>query len=271
MLKDLTLIVDARTKEAGSYALSLAKLIDAHLTLFLVDVETALATYSMAELRYDLILAEREERREAIVTTVTRLQSQGKAQGLSVDALHLEESNEAEIGRLNRTLRLFDLIIIEQAYGEQIGERARMIEAAIFEAARPVLLVPNIQTTPPSLKTILVAWDGSAPAARALDDALPLLVRANHVEIVEVVTKSSVPCDEATLMRHLARHGVDAVFRQTPSTGDIGNTLLSHAADVGADLLVMGAYGHSRLREAFLGGATRTILECMTIPVLMSR
>jgi nucleotide-binding universal stress UspA family protein len=102
---------------------------------------------------------------------------------------------------------------------------------------------------------------------------LPLLVRAAQVEILNVDGKGLEDIHEhgRVVTRHLARHGIDATFKQTMSAGDIGNTILSYAADIGADFLVMGAYGHSKLREALFGGTTRTLLESMIIPVLMSR
>jgi nucleotide-binding universal stress UspA family protein len=134
-------------------------------------------------------------------------------------------------------------------------------------------VVPYIQKEAANLRNVLVAWDGSAPAARALADALPILVRAERVEILSVDGRGIDDVHEhgRAVTRHLARHGIDATFKRTTSAGDIGNTILSHAADIGADFLVMGAYGHSKLREALFGGTTRTLLESMTIPVLMSR
>ena len=102
---------------------------------------------------------------------------------------------------------------------------------------------------------------------------MPLLARANRVELLSVdSTALKVNDGQGTaLTRHLLRHGIKGTFKQTPSAGKIGETLLSYAADMNADLLVMGAYGHSRLREAVFGGTTHTLLKNTTIPVLMSR
>ncbi|MFI4994818.1 MAG: universal stress protein [Hyphomicrobiales bacterium] len=273
MIKDLALIVDGRTKKAGPYALSLASLLDAHLTAISAIVERHLASYAYAELRYDLIASAREKMQESANEVVKQLKTKGAADGLKVDSLSLDCFEDAGFEKLKEMLRIFDLIIVEQADVEEREGRTRTIESIVFGSGRPVLVVPYIQTRPASFKSVLVAWDGSVPAARALGDALPLLARADRVELLRVDGKTLKHHDEHGLAvtRHLARHGIDATYKRTTSAGDFGNTLLSHAADTGADFLVMGAYGHSRLREAVFGGTTRTLLESMTIPVLMSR
>jgi nucleotide-binding universal stress UspA family protein len=120
-----------------------------------------------------------------------------------------------------------------------------------------------------------VAWDASREATRAVNDAIPLLASATTVTVLSVdpaigrTEHGDVPGADIAL--HLARHGVNVRVEQTVSGGiGIGDLLLSRASDLGADLLVMGAYGHSRLRELVLGGATRTMLKSMTLPVFMS-
>jgi len=133
--------------------------------------------------------------------------------------------------------------------------------------------VPYIQKTGLSLERVLVGWDGSRTAARAIGDAMPLLAGATSVEIVIIATERA-RSDEITgaaLARHLARHGLHVdVKRIVASDTDVANTILSYAADCSADFLVMGGYGHSRLREWVLGGATRGILQSMTVPALMA-
>ena len=136
-----------------------------------------------------------------------------------------------------------------------------------------MLIVPYIQRAGLKLDRAMVCWDGSRNAARAIADALPLLARAKAVEVV-IVTGEPGKSDEiagADIGQHLARHGLKVeVERLVARDIDITSTLLSRAADLGADLMVMGGYGHSRLREFVLGGATRGILASMTVPVLMS-
>ncbi len=140
---------------------------------------------------------------------------------------------------------------------------------------RPVLVVPYAGRFEACGRRVLVAWNASRAATRAVNDAMPLLAGA------ETVTVLCVDPDEdrrahgdvpgADVAVHLARHGVKARVESTASGGiGVGNAVLSRASDIGADLLVMGAYGHTRVRELLLGGATRTILESMTVPVLLS-
>ena len=121
----------------------------------------------------------------------------------------------------------------------------------------------------------LLAWDGSREAARAADDAMPLLAKAKLVEVVVINEGSNNAAGHgaipgADIALYLARHGVTAQVNNIASDIDVGNTMLSHAADTGSDLIVMGAYGHSRVREWIMGGATRMLLDTMTVPVLMS-
>ena len=148
-----------------------------------------------------------------------------------------------------------------------------IIEAALFDTGRPVLVVPYIQRAGLRLDRILLCWDGSRSAARAAADALPFLRRGR---LVEVVTVASEPAktDEmpgADIAQHLARHDVKVELNRIVTVEtDVASTILSHAADSSADLLVMGGYGHSRLREFILGGVTREILSSMTVPTLMS-
>jgi nucleotide-binding universal stress UspA family protein len=119
----------------------------------------------------------------------------------------------------------------------------------------------------------MVAWDAGRNAARAIADALPFLAKAKAIDVV-IVASERPKSDEvpgADIGQHLARHGLKVDVKRIVATDtEIADTLLSHAADTGADFMVMGGYGHSRLREFVLGGATRGVLSSMTIPVLMS-
>ena len=133
--------------------------------------------------------------------------------------------------------------------------------------------MPFIQKVGLKLDRVMVCWDGGRASTRAIGDAMPLLEKAKQIEVVVVGSKppKSDEVSGADLGQHLARHGVNVdVKRITSPDIDVASTILSYAADASADLIVMGGYGHSRLREFILGGATRAILESMTVPVLMS-
>jgi len=168
--------------------------------------------------------------------------------------------------------RRFDISVVGQAQREQGATDELIIEGALFESGRPVIVVPYIQKSGLTLERVLVCWDGGRTAARAVADAMPFLTRAKAVDLVIVAEERKN--DEVTGVRmseHLARHGA-AVSVKRIAKGDLSvqDAILSYAADSSADFMVMGGYGHSRLREFILGGVTRSILNSMTVPVLMS-
>lgn len=151
-------------------------------------------------------------------------------------------------------------------------------EEVAFAVGRPVLVVPYAGSWTDIGRRVLIGWDASREATRAVNDAMPLLVRAQSVTVLAIDPSTAAGGRDrhgevpgADIGLHLARHGVRATVERTHSGGiGAGNVLLSRASDLEADLLVMGVYGHSRAREMLLGGATRTVLESMTLPVLMA-
>jgi nucleotide-binding universal stress UspA family protein len=170
-----------------------------------------------------------------------------------------------------------DLVVLGQA---DPGDPAHLaaqaaVEQVVMHSSRPILLVPYVGALERLGENVLVAWNDSREAARAIADAMPLLCRAKQVRVLQCSTPiedddEAVAARLEALRRWLMWHGVDAEVRREVTEIDVGNALLSRAADFDADLIVMGAYGHSRWSERVLGGATRTLLASMTVPVLMS-
>lgn len=168
-----------------------------------------------------------------------------------------------------------DLLIVGQ--GESPEARA-VVEQVVLLCARPTLVLPWAGPLPTVGERVLIAWNDSPEAARAIADAMPLLCQAREVTVMRCEPPGATLDDFGDAMRGqlealrrwLMWHGVDAQVRLEAATVDAGNTLLSRAADLGADLLVMGAWGRPRWTERLLGGATRTLLDSMTLPVLMS-
>jgi nucleotide-binding universal stress UspA family protein len=184
-------------------------------------------------------------------------------------------------GLLARTValnaRYADLAILGQAEPPKSpGDEAATLPADVaLTAGRPVLIVPYIGVSTPPGSHVLVGWNASREATRAVNDAMPLLQRAKKVTVLTIDPESgSRDHGEvlgADISLHLDRHGVRAEAAQTAASDiDVGDVILSRTADIGADLIVIGAYGHSRAREALLGGVTRHLLRHMTVPVLMS-
>lgn len=169
--------------------------------------------------------------------------------------------------------RTRDLCVVPLA--ERFDGQQEVAQAAVFGSGRPVLVIGPQTTTPcaEGLGTVVVAWDGSRAAARALADALPVLVQARQVQVLTVVNEKPLAGAGlgAEAVRHLTLHGVSAEAVEVDARGRrIGEALGQHLKDAGADILVMGAYGHSRLREFVLGGATEHMLRAPQAPVLMS-
>ncbi|WP_028228556.1 universal stress protein [Paraburkholderia ferrariae] len=171
-----------------------------------------------------------------------------------------------------------DLLVLGQNENGDRGLQAseRFVTHLVMTAARPAIVVPQAGDFPAPGQNVLIAWDGSREAARAASDALPLLRRANAVSIEMIV-----PHRESARMRAeeelldaaawLDLHGIYASFHESAARGfETGAAILSRASDVHADLIVAGAYAHARIEERVLGGVTRTLLESMTVPVLLS-
>ena len=171
--------------------------------------------------------------------------------------------------------RYADLVVIGQQDPDEASGVSGDFESSLpLAAGRPVLVVPYAFEHRPVGRHVLVAWNASREAARAVTDALPLLKRAGQVHVVsfrpEISAEAHGEEPGADIALYLARHGVKVTVSQHDAPAvDIGNQLLSRAFDLSADLIVMGAWGHSRMREFVLGGVTRTLLETMTVPVLM--
>jgi nucleotide-binding universal stress UspA family protein len=202
-----------------------------------------------------------------------RLESSMKRRaGISADARWMTASFVGTADVFGRIARRFDLSVVRQAEPGKNNAAPLIIEAALFQTGRPVPIVPYIQKGGIKLDRVMVCWDGSRSAARATGDATPFLERAKAAEIVMVAEhgqSNEVP--GADIAQHLARHGIPVEVKQIVAPdAKAADVILSHAADASADILVMGGFGHSRLREFVLGGVTRSILDSMTVPTLMS-
>lgn len=195
-----------------------------------------------------------------------------KAAGITRSEFRTAEGDIAEAVALHA--RYADLVIVNQTDPEA-DVRAHFADAVLMWVGRPVLVVPYTGEFNTLGERILVAWNASREAARAVTDALPFLQRAQQVVVLSIAGKRTADAFGGTpgadVAVYLARHGVKTEVAPTVAADvDAGEEILSRAFDHGADLIVMGAYGHSRAREIVLGGATRTVLKSMTVPVLMS-
>lgn len=274
MFKDIITHLSVRNDGRASqdYAISVARVLEAHLTGIAMAFALDTSGQSTGYLPIGKIEAEQREY-EAAQTALDRFAAATTRAGISAAPrlLHTGFANAANL--FGRMARRFDLAVVPQAKPKENAVEAMISESALFESGRPVIIVPYIQKAPIKLDRIMVCWDGSKPAARAMADAMPLLERAKNVEVVTVANKRGERDEigHADIVQHLARHGLKVeVARIMRGDLDVGDALLSHSVDVGADFMIMGGYGHSRLREFVLGGVTRDILRTMTLPTLMS-
>lgn len=191
----------------------------------------------------------------------------------SWEARRLDEDAEAGLAL---QARYADLVVVGQPEAGEDGPGiiATLPEYVLLNSMRPVLVLPRVGHFEHTGRHALLAWDGSLEATRALTAAIPLLRRAALVTLAvfHPSTHNSVHGEVpgADIALYLARHGVKVEVSERPAADDIGEAILSLAAELDADLIVMGGYGHARLREMVLGGATSTVLRAMTVPVLMA-
>jgi nucleotide-binding universal stress UspA family protein len=220
-----------------------------------------------------MIETQQRDNAAAAKAAIDRFATATARAGVSAEPLSPGANFASAADQFGRIARHFDLSVVGQAEPESSAIEEKIVEAALFDSGRPVIVVPYIQKAPLKLDRVMVCWDGSRAAARAIADAMPLLERAGLVEIVIIANERGKQdkIEGADMGQHLARHGLKVeVKRIDYGNLDVADALLSHAADSDVDFIVMGGYGHSRLREFVLGGVTRSILRTMTAPVLMS-
>lgn len=257
-------------------AMQLAQSQGAHLTGLAIAAEPNLPSFVYSQLPAEVLTMQRETIEGQARDTANRFAEAAKRNGLNADA-RAEVCLQADIaGQIGLHARYADLVIMGQADPEDPPAGGlHLAEEVALSSGRPVLVIPYIGASKPIGRRIMVAWDAGREAARAVGDAMPILTQAEKVEVLVVNPRPSSSGHGAEpgadIALHLARHGVTVEVRQMTSPDvDVGNVVLSTLSDHGSDLLVMGAYGHTRLRELILGGVTRQIMEHMTVPVLLS-
>ncbi|WP_431270623.1 universal stress protein [Dankookia sp. P2] len=279
-LKDILVHLDATPRCAArlQLAVTLARQHDAHLTGLHV-VEPLVPAMALADggggglLLGDLIDQMRAQALGAAATIEAGFRETLRREAIRGE-WRLVEGGLPEVVALHA--RYADLAVLGQRDPADPASHAGLVvEQVLFAAGRPVLVVPYAGRFEQVGRRVLVGWNASREAARAVADALPILAAAESVTVL-AANPDAGPGRQgeepgADIALHLARHGVTATVERVtaPGTPD-AEVLLNKASERAADLLVIGAYGHSRLREIVLGGVTRTLLQAMTVPVLMS-
>src|ERR1700704_5643506 len=307
MIKDIIVNLEHQVARdpARDFAISIAEICDTHLAGVAFAYTPEFPGYVVLELPPDIVAQMTAESEKSAMVAIERFDAAAKRSLISTEhrllrtigaeapailaalarRIDLSVFMQSEAG-LRRTIgaeapailatlaRRFDLSVFMQSEPGRV-DNDDMIETALFQSGRPLIVVPYIQKDGLELERVVCCWDGSRAAARAFNDALPLLTRANTVDLLIVLNEKTNSENKEVrgveMAKHLARHDVKVQLERIPAPDiNVTSAILSYVADNSGTLIVMGGYGHSRLREIILGGVTREMLKSMTVPVFMS-
>jgi nucleotide-binding universal stress UspA family protein len=285
MLRDLIVVLDGSPRDEArlALALGLARRHDAHLTGFcpldgLVGVHPSVVVGPYPEM-----FAFPEAVREFRARATEKARGMGEEFRNQLQRHGINGEWEVATGSpadvVAQRARSTDLLVLGQADPEEgtLHRPMALIEDALMRTGRPLLLVPYAGRFEGTGSNVLVGWNDSREAARAVHDMLPLVGSSTKATILTIQHGREFESDRelpnAEIAAHLARHGLQVTATRAVRDASVSDAdiLLNYASDLGADLLVIGGYGRSRAREILLGGITRDLLRCMTLPVLMSR
>ncbi|EEA92484.1 Universal stress protein family protein [Pseudovibrio denitrificans] len=273
-IKDILTITDLNGDQTASkVAVEFARQAGAHATGLALAFEPIVPGFLAAPMPTDYLQVAKNQAIDAAKTSTEKFKGYAELAGISTETRVEEIVTGGSLESIMGHCRLSDMVVIGQDNPEAPEPmREMLIEGLLFESGVPTLIVPFISKGDFTPKKVVVAWDGSATAARAVHAALPILEMAEQVTIV--IVNKGLPLEGepgSDIATYLARHdleiNVDVI--NNPPIG-VGDALLNYVSENAVDLLVMGGYGHSRMREYLVGGATRDILHSMTIPVLMA-
>lgn len=257
-------------------AINLCKQIDGHLAMLVLSITEPPPTTEYATVIAQAWLEERQADIDKLNARIREVTSILAESGVSadVDGEYVINSRTGEM--VGRRSRFADLTLVGPELNADSSLKSMVLRGSLYESENPVLLIPDAGRATLQPKRILLAWDGGPQASRAMREVLPWLAKAEEVHLTMVDPRTSEDGSEiepgADLAAYLARHGAKVIVDCLPGGGQpVAKTLRRHAVDMAADMIVMGAYGHSRLRERIFGGVTRSMLEETTLPVFMAR
>jgi nucleotide-binding universal stress UspA family protein len=276
MIKDIIVHLEhqAARDPAPDFAVTIAEIFDAHLAAVAFAYAPDFPGYVMLEIPADIVAQMIAESEKAALAAIERFDAGAKRSLISAEHRLLKPVGASAPAVLSTLARRFDLGVFMQSEPNGV-DNDDMIEASLFESGRPLIVVPYIQKDGLKLDHVVCCWDGSRAATRAINDGLPLLVKATTVDLLIVLNEKTNSNTNvirgAEMAKHLARHDVKVQIETVPAADiDVTYAILSYVADNSATLIVMGGYGHAKLREVVLGGVTRDMLKSMTVPVFMS-
>lgn len=270
----LNLERDKSRDSVRDYAISIAEAFDSHIAGVAFADGSGIPGFLTSDFPPQVLAGIIAEQEKAARDAVARFEVAAKRSLLSVEPRLVTQSESGPPSVFSAMARRFDLSVVMQSYDDQEANNDILIEATLFDSGRPLIVVPYIQKDGLKFDRIVCCWDGSRAATRAINDALPLLRKSQAVELFIVSNEKTAGEREirgVEIGSHLARHGIKVEVETIPAADiDVADAILSHVSDCSASMIVMGGYGHSRLREFVLGGATRGILSTMTAPVFLS-
>ncbi|HBQ36464.1 MAG TPA: hypothetical protein DD729_06455 [Rhodobacteraceae bacterium] len=277
--KDLLVHIDDTDicAERIAAAVALAKRDGARLTAIALALESTISTYIGIDFPSSLTEAQQEIVQKSAENAVTKFETSAKEAGIEYASRIIKCAGTKAPARLAFFARHADMIFIGQPNPDSKGKdfQESLLESVLHNSGRSVYVVPYIGRYQAKVRKAVIAWDGGKKAVRAVNDAIPMLKARKSVDVLVINPKKRSGDFGGTqgenLVEHLKRYGVNAkvVVKVNPEIS-VDTIIQNHISDSGADLLVMGAFGHSRLREKAFGGVTETILQQMIVPVVMS-
>lgn len=259
---------DAHSERRLKAGMALAKKFDAHLTGVYVLSYPSVPGFVQTELPSEIIEQRYNEIRAAGEAKRAEFDAATAAEGVSGEFRVMEGDMADAVSLCGR---YSDLIVVGQPDPDHPAPTDALAEDLLLASGRPILVVPYAGNLNDMGRRVMVAWSGTREATRAVHDAMPMLQQAEEVVVFSVNPEDSDHIAGADICTHLARHGINATPRHIVAPDmRVGDSILSAVADNSVNLLVMGGYGHSRLRELAFGGATRAIMQSMTCTVMMS-
>jgi nucleotide-binding universal stress UspA family protein len=276
MIKDIIVNLEHKIARdpARDFAITIAETFDAHVAGIAFAYAPHFPGYVMLEIPSDIVAQMIAESEKAALAAIERFDAAARRSLLSAEHRLFKSIGSFAPLILSTLARRFDLGVLMQSEPNGV-DNDDMIEISLFQSGRPLMVVPYIQKDGLKLDHVVCCWDGSRAAARAINDGLPLLIKATTVDLLIVLNEKTSTAPNiirgAEMAKHLARHDVKVQIVTVPAADiDVSNAILSYVADVSGTLIVMGGYGHAKLREVILGGVTRDMLKSMTVPVFMS-
>ena len=276
MIKDIIVNLEHQVARdpARDFAITIAEAFDTHLTGVAFAYSPEFPGYVMFEIPRDMMALMAAESEKAARAAIERFNAAARRSLISAEHRLLRTLGAVAPEILSRLARRFDLSVLMQSEPGGVNNDD-MIETSLFQSGRPVIVVPYIQKDGLKLDHVVCCWDGSRAAAPTFNDALPPLPKATKVDLLIVLNEKTTGDQRVIrgveMAKHLARHDVNVQIETVPAADiDVTNAILSYVAENSGSLIVMGGYGHAKLREVILGGVTRDMLQSMTVPVFMS-